>query len=208
MSQEPGRLRASDADRERVAERLREALAEGRLTAEEHEERIDAVYRAKTLGELVPITDDLPEPGSAWAGEHRSHGSEMVSEEARALAEHSQGQESIVAVFGGADRAGRWLVEPRTTVSILCGGVDLDLREAVLAEREVVMQCAVIAGGLDIRVPPGVRVVNEVNAILGGVDVKEADQVTDVRAPTVRLTGTCLLGGIAVRVKRRKKKKC
>lgn len=52
-------MRASDSDRDRVAEQLREALAEGRLTAEEHAERLDAVYQAKTYAELAPIVEDL-----------------------------------------------------------------------------------------------------------------------------------------------------
>src|SRR5690606_6348921 len=59
-------MRASDADRDRVAARLREALAEGRLTPDEHSERLDAVYNSKTLGELAPLLRDLPEtPDSA-----------------------------------------------------------------------------------------------------------------------------------------------
>ena len=53
-------LRASDADRELVAERLRDALAEGRLDMEEFGERLDAVYQARTYGELAPLTKDLP----------------------------------------------------------------------------------------------------------------------------------------------------
>ncbi|MFD0349018.1 DUF1707 domain-containing protein [Kitasatospora aburaviensis] len=53
-------MRASDADRERVAELLRDAYAEGRLDVEEHAERIEAAYAAKTLGDLVPLTRDLP----------------------------------------------------------------------------------------------------------------------------------------------------
>jgi hypothetical protein len=53
-------MRASDADREVVAERLRDAHAEGRLTMPEFEERLDAAYAARTLGDLVPLTRDLP----------------------------------------------------------------------------------------------------------------------------------------------------
>lgn len=53
-------LRASDADRERVANDLRDHYADGRLTMEEFDERIDAVYKAKTFGELTPVTADLP----------------------------------------------------------------------------------------------------------------------------------------------------
>ncbi|WP_143650472.1 DUF1707 domain-containing protein, partial [Streptomyces tricolor] len=53
-------LRASDADRDRVADILREALAEGRLTADEHAERVDGVLAARTLGELEAFIRDLP----------------------------------------------------------------------------------------------------------------------------------------------------
>jgi hypothetical protein len=54
-------MRASDDDREGVAGRLRDAHAEGRLTMEEFEERLDTTYAAKTLGELTVVTRDLPE---------------------------------------------------------------------------------------------------------------------------------------------------
>ena len=54
------RLRASDADRDRAASVLNEALAEGRLTAEEHSERLDSIYAAKTQADLVPVLEDLP----------------------------------------------------------------------------------------------------------------------------------------------------
>jgi hypothetical protein len=54
-------MRASDDDREGVAGRLRDAHAEGRLTMEEFEERLDTAYAAKTLGELAVVTRDLPE---------------------------------------------------------------------------------------------------------------------------------------------------
>jgi hypothetical protein len=53
-------LRASDADRETTAERLRHATAEGRLTPEELDDRLGAVYASKTYGELDALTSDLP----------------------------------------------------------------------------------------------------------------------------------------------------
>jgi Domain of unknown function (DUF1707) len=69
-------LRASDADREQVAERLRHATAEGRLAAEELEERLEAVFAARTYGELDGLVADLPgapprrreRPQSGWLG--------------------------------------------------------------------------------------------------------------------------------------------
>lgn len=54
------RIRASDGDRERTAQLLREHHAVGRLTAEEFDERLDKVFAAKTLGELDELLADLP----------------------------------------------------------------------------------------------------------------------------------------------------
>ncbi len=54
-------LRAADADRDRAAAQLGGALAVGRLTSTEYAERLDAVYAARTLGELAPLTRDLPD---------------------------------------------------------------------------------------------------------------------------------------------------
>ncbi|MBB6174143.1 hypothetical protein HNR23_004203 [Nocardiopsis mwathae] len=201
---EPDHIRASDADRDRVAERLREALAEGRLTHEEHEERLDAVYRAKTVGELAPITADLPsasERNGASDSGAMSVASSLSSEAARRLAAESTGQENIVAVLSGTERKGRWLVEPRTNVSSLLGTVELDFREAVLAQREVSVQCAVFLGTLEIIVPHGVRVVNNTTAVLGTSEITGTDAVTDPNAPTIRLSGTCILGTIEVKAK-------
>lgn len=210
---QPEHIRASDADRDKVAERLREALAEGRLSPVEHEERLDTLYRAKTMGELGPIVEDLPVPGHGYdyaSMERRSDapsGMEILGSEARDLAGQSKGSENLVAVFGGCERKGRWLVEPRTNVSVLCGGVELDLREAVLSQHEVTIQVAVIMGGVDITVPHGVRVINNTSAILGGADMHGTDQVTDPNAPVVRLTGTCVLGGVDIKAKGPKRKK-
>jgi hypothetical protein len=61
------RIRASDADRERITARLREHFAAGRLTSEELDERLSAALSAKTYGDLRPLTADLPEAGIAPA---------------------------------------------------------------------------------------------------------------------------------------------
>jgi hypothetical protein len=54
------RLRASDADRERIVNLLREHHAEGRLTVEEFHDRLNAAYAAVTNGDLDALTHDLP----------------------------------------------------------------------------------------------------------------------------------------------------
>jgi DUF1707 SHOCT-like domain len=64
-------FRASDADREHVAERLRHATGEGRLSAEELEERLGTLFSAKTYGELDALVADLP--GQVARRRQRSH---------------------------------------------------------------------------------------------------------------------------------------
>ena len=81
------RMRVSDADREAVTTRLRDHYAEGRLTQDELDERVSAALSAKTVGDLRPLTTDLPGPApvppraaarASWDGpppwrHHRRH---------------------------------------------------------------------------------------------------------------------------------------
>ena len=64
-------LRASDADRDAVAERLRVAAVEGRLDADELEQRVHVALRARTYGQLQQLLDDLPAAPGSWRGGRR-----------------------------------------------------------------------------------------------------------------------------------------
>jgi hypothetical protein len=194
-------LRASDADRERVAEILRDALAEGRLDMAEFEERLDATYQARTYGELAPITRDLPaagvtapavsltkEPaagpdGSGWPG--RIVGGEGSSSWA-------------VAVMSGFQRKGRWTMPRRFTCLALCGGGEIDLREANFADREVEINVIAVMGGVDVIVPPGVEVVVRGIGIMGGFDHREQGVPGAPGAPRVIITGFAFWGGVGI----------
>ena len=66
-------LLASDADRERVAERLRGAAGEGRLTPAELEERLEGAFSARTEAELAPLVADLPLPARPPRPRDRTH---------------------------------------------------------------------------------------------------------------------------------------
>ncbi|NVI86880.1 DUF1707 and DUF2154 domain-containing protein [Actinomadura sp. BRA 177] len=183
-------MRASDADRDEVADRLREALAEGRITAEEHAERIDAVYQAKTYADLEPVLSNLPS--------EQAPRSRVDLRKEPALAPPPAQSPNIVAIFAGAQRKGRWLAEPTTNVACVFGGVELDYRQAVLSRGEVTVNVTCIFGGVDITVPPGVRVTGSPTAIFGGSDLPEDDGV-DADAPVIRLTGMVLFGGVSVK---------
>src|SRR5947209_17897843 len=122
-------LRASDADREHVAELLGQAFAEGRLSSEEHSERLEAAYAAKTMGELRPLLADLPvvfAPPTAAATTAGLVGPNPADAALR------YGGEPVVAVFGEAKRTGRWLVRSGLNARALFGSVELALTGAVL----------------------------------------------------------------------------
>ena len=128
-------IRASDADRDRIADILRDALAEGRLDAEEHSERIDAVYRAKTVGELEPLVRDLPAARTAPGDATRVR--------VRRPSAPAGPAENLVAVFSSSTRKGRWRVGRRTNAFALFGSVEIDLTEALFEQRLTVINATV-----------------------------------------------------------------
>ncbi|MFI1923672.1 MULTISPECIES: DUF1707 domain-containing protein [unclassified Streptomyces] len=196
-------LRASDADRERVAEVLRDALAEGRLDMTEFEERLEETYKARTYGELAPITRDLPVAGvtpppvvslhkdpveeGSWAG--RIVGGEGSSAWA-------------VAVMSGFQRRGRWTAPRRFNCFAFWGGGDIDLREANFAAREIEINCVAIMGGVQITVPPGVEVVVRGIGVMGGFDQRETGVPGDPGAPRVVVGGFAFWGGVGIERKK------
>jgi hypothetical protein len=192
------RLRASDADRDRAASVLNEALAEGRLTADEHSERLDSIYAAKTQADLVPLLDDLPAPAASASPVPVTSGAP----------EKTYHGGPIVAIFGGAVRKGRWRVPPTSTVVTVFGGADIDLRDAILPGREVTLRAVSVFGGMSVTVPPEMRVIDSGVAIFGGRDVSgESDESEGPNAPLLRIKGACVFGGISVRHKQRKSKR-
>ena len=194
------RLRASDADRDRAASVLNEAMAEGRLTPEEHAERLDSIYAAKTQADLVPLLEDLPAAADSGSAVQVS-GSGSGSGSAPATRHGGR----IVAVFGGASRKGAWRVPPSLEVVTIFGGADIDLRDAILPGREITIRAVSVLGGLSITVPPEMRVVDSGVAIFGGRDISgDSAESAAPDAPVLRLQGACVLGGVSVKHKQRK----
>ena len=137
--QAPRDLRASDADRDRVLALLSEAMSDGRLTPDEHAERVQRAFSARTLGELSELTTDLAAP------EHQPV--------------QLDGGQPVAALFSTVARGGRWVV-PRTMTCVAAfGEVVLDLREALLQDRHVVLTVYAVCGRVRLVAPAGVEVV-------------------------------------------------
>jgi Domain of unknown function (DUF1707)/Cell wall-active antibiotics response 4TMS YvqF len=180
-------MRISDAERERVAQVLLQAMSEGRLTASELDERLGSVYAARTYGELEPVTRDLPVPAA-----------QPSARPARVEGTATSG--SAVAVFGGSERRGRWVVPAEFSAVAVFGGVVLDLREAQFAAQEIALNAVAVFGGIEIVVPEGISVRVEGTGIMGGFD-RNAEGEGLSGAPVVRISGIALMGGVSVRRK-------
>ncbi|WP_317452740.1 DUF1707 domain-containing protein [Streptomyces sp. CBMA29] len=175
------RMRASDDERDRTAALLAEAFAAGRLTAEEHAERMEAAYAARTRGELAPLTADLPAPAP---------GAPLAS---------PAGNEAVRALFSKVRRSGQWPVPPHTVVRASFGAVVIDLRQAVFTRREVVIQADSFFGKVEVIVPDHAQVYDVGTALFGkrSQHGRRSDK-SGVDGPVVRITGRSVFGHVRV----------
>jgi hypothetical protein len=186
----PVELRASDADRERVADQLREAAVDGRITMAELEQRLEAAYTSMTHAELRPLTRDLAAPDApASSPAARELGGGMPGRRRRSI-----------VVMSGLDRRGRWVVPARFSVFAFWGGVQLDLREAILTAPETVIRADAVMAGVEIIVPQDVVVQVEGVGLMGAFDeAPGAAPPPPPGAPVIRITGIAFWAGIAVK---------
>ncbi|MFV0133892.1 DUF1707 domain-containing protein [Streptomyces sp. HMX87] len=190
-------LRASDADRDRVADMLREALAEGRLTAEEHAERVEGVLAAKTVGELDVFVRDLP------AAHRRRVPHAPAPDRPAADALPAVADDNVVAVFSAAVRKGRWRAGRRVHAYAVFGSVEIDLSEAIFEYQQVVIKAFSVFGSVEVRVPENVSLRGTGGGVLGSFEVDTLDSA-DPGAPVVYVDGWAVLGSVEARPKRGK----
>ena len=197
-------MRASNADREQFAKVLHDAMAEGRLTVTEMEERLDQVYAAKTFGELQPVLRDLPHQGvvpyqpTQPAVPRPQH----VAPRAEGAVNRIGGRgtsSGAFAVMSGAERKGVWTVPPTFSAVAVMGGVEIDLTHATFEDQETTIQAFALMGGIEITVPPDITVHVTGGGLMGGFGGRIANQVGPPGAPVVRITGFAMMGGVDVR---------
>ena len=177
---DPANLRACDQDRERVASILRDAAGEGRLDMTELDERLDAVYTAKTYAELEPITRDLPPAGSVAAVPR------AVTDPARYGGQPSSS--SAFAMMGGFSRKGSWVVPPAFTAVAIMGGGCIDMRDARFAERTVTIHAVAFMGGIEIIVPEDSQVDVTGFGFMGAFD-HSAHGAGQTDGPVIKING-------------------
>lgn len=201
-------MRASDAERERIAEILREAMAEGRLEMEEFETRLDAAYKARTHGELEPLVRDLPGPGAVVAPVAGGSRGRVRWPAGRTGSGRPATSGGGFALWGGFRRQGNWTIGRVFTAFAMWGGGHIDLREANFETPEVVIRCFTIMGGIHVTVPPDLNVDVRGIGIMGGFGEHSKDAgIPAPDAPRVRITGFALMGGVGVEHKRSRAEK-
>lgn len=197
---DPRDLRCSDVDRERVAEALRVAAGDGRLTLSELEDRLEQAYSATTYRGLQHLTADLPAGPYPAPGAAPAHPVPYTSGTSSVPAVRT---ERISAVLGDERRSGRWEVPARIEASVFMGSVKLDFTEAIVRHREVSVHGTVWLGDLTIIVPDGIDVRMEAGTtVLGDRTSKLRGPVTR-GGPVYRVSGTVVMGDITVKPPRK-----
>jgi len=180
-----------------VAEVLRDAAGDGRLSMSELDERLDAVYAAKTYADLEPIIRDLPHPAiapdsaavqaSPPGGAVERFGGEPTSS-------------SAIAIMGGFSRKGAWVVPTHfTAVAIMAGG-ELDLRDARFSERVVNIHATAIMGGIGIIVPDDAEVQVSGIGVMGAFEHGPTGP-GQPGGPVIHINGLAFWGAVDVRRK-------
>jgi hypothetical protein len=199
---DPAQLRVSDEDRHQVAEVLRKAAGEGRLDLEELDERLEATYAAKTYGDLVPLTADLPVratdglslPPTAAPASAASAGSAMLPATTYA---------SSLSFMGDCTRRGVWRVPEQHSAFSMMGSVTLDLREAIFEAREITINAVAIMAGIDIIVNAHTQVIVDGVGVMGDFSQSRDKVPAELSAasPVVRVKGMALMAGVTVQRK-------
>jgi hypothetical protein len=216
------------AAREQTIDALCRRFADDTLSMPELERRLDRARSARTRDELRILLSDLPTPpivparsATAAGPPTRQPGRQpgrrpaagQMAGQRHAPAQRRPGAEGDVrtsssvalAVLGGTRRAGKWAPPENMLAFAVMGGVELDFRDAVLEPGSVTtINCFAFWGGIDITVPPDVHVDTGGFAVLGGFEQSgEAWDEPPEDAPTIRINGVALMGGVDVKVRDR-----
>ncbi|HET7723329.1 MAG TPA: DUF1707 domain-containing protein [Propionibacteriaceae bacterium] len=176
----------TEADRAEALALLDAARAQGYLSGDEYEHRALAVRSAGLYDDLRPVTRDLDNVTRPVAT-------------TAPVVPAAAAQDSLVRVafFSGSSLKGRWVAPQQVRLFAVFGGLELDFTDAVWTSDEIVVEAYAVFGGVDIKVPDGVDVVNQAVAVFGGADVKRITPVPGGRR--VVLKGLAAFGGMDVK---------
>lgn len=191
---------ALDPLRQQVIQQLCEHFAVDNLTAEMLEERLDRVHSAQTPADLQSLVSDLP----ALRAAQTPAAPGVAPSSGIRRSDYVPDGQVIAAVMGGAARKGPWTVPSKLTIVAVMGGAELDFRQATFGPGVTEINVLAIWGGIELTVPPGVRVETNSLSIMGGVEEKGHEYAAaayDRDAPVLRIGGLVLMAGVEVKTK-------
>ncbi len=199
-------MRIGDADRERVAERLNQAVADGQISLLELDERLAKAYAAKYEVELQELVADLPGGQLAvppsMTKPVAQHGVAPYTAGLAALPTGSETME-LRTGLGGLKRSGSWLVPPRLNVRSGMGAVKLDFTGARFTSAVVQIDMQIGAGSVKLRVPAGSTIdLSGLTASLGSVRTSVGEGPPDVSGPHFVVCGRVGVGSVKVSSRR------
>ena len=182
-----GALRASHADRDQVAEVLRVAAGDGRLSPDELDERLERALTARTYAELAALVADLPAAGTA------------VSPAAA-----TKDLIRLHCSSGHAERRGRWVVPNRMDLKVTSGHITLDFTQAVITQPALHIDADVHSGSITLITKPGIVVdADDVTVRSGNIKVRVPWGTEVPVLLRIDIAGTCGSGHIIARPPRR-----
>lgn len=172
-----------------------------RIGLEEFERRTDLISKATTRGELIAHVADLPAlPAEAREAAPYAPRGAATAATWRVNSRNARPNDFALAVFSGSDYKGVWQAPRALTTLCVFGGSSIDFRKAVVPAEGVTVSCLCLFGGVDVIVPPGMRVLVRGVGVFGGF-ARTSNEVDDPDAPTIVVEGLALFGGVSVRVK-------
>lgn len=185
------------AARERTVQDLADHFAQDRLTLPEYERRVELAFRADSTDALRDLTRDLTPMAVATVAAAPA----VAPDATRVAPGVATRAKNFLALMSGIVRRGTWVVPPKIRAMACMGGIGLDLREATLTAPVTEIYVFALMGGVEIIVPPGVRLESDGFAIMGGFeDQLKEPALADPDAPVIRVRGVAIMGGVECRV--------
>jgi len=189
--------------RDRVTALLADRFADGTLTLEEYDARLNQLRVAKTASELNRLMRDLVIPPTApiAAAVGREAAWAPASFDRTLAHGGAESKGRMIAILGETKRTGRWVMPRQLEMRMVLGEVLIDLRDAVLPAGECELALVGLLGRVRVLVPPGVMVDSTMDSLLSTVrNATEHDEARHFGQPVIRLTGTAMLTEVLVRV--------
>ena len=186
--------------REQKISELSQYFANDDLTLDELERRIERVYRAGNVLELDEITADLRSVAQPASQQLAPTGGSSGSAAPVAPPAGTR----MLAIMGETRRVGRWQVPRQLDVLSIMSDTKLDLTQAAVAPGITEIHVRAFWSACKIVVPPNMRVINEMHAIMASVTSKAHEMdAPGARStgPVIRLTGTALMAEVKVVVR-------